>query len=80
MPRRGVSARTFAGCATRGLTPVRLADATDLSHLFLSRMERGLAQPRLASLRRCRLLVVKEGAAEAGTRRPQTGSTDPRAL
>jgi transcriptional regulator with XRE-family HTH domain len=36
----------------RGLTLVRLADATDLSHPFLSQMERGLAQPSLASLRR----------------------------
>ena len=36
----------------RGLTLVRLADATDLSHPFLSQLERGLAQPSLASLRR----------------------------
>jgi transcriptional regulator with XRE-family HTH domain len=36
----------------RGLTLVKLAAATDLSHPFLSQMERGLAQPSLASLRR----------------------------
>lgn len=36
----------------RGLTLVKLAEATDLSHPFLSQMERGLAQPSLASLRR----------------------------
>ena len=36
----------------RGLTLVRLAEATDLSHPFLSQMERGLAGPSLASLRR----------------------------
>ena len=38
--------------ARRGLTLVRLAAATDLSHPFLSQLERGLAQPSLASLRR----------------------------
>ncbi len=37
---------------TRGLTLVKLADATDLSHPFLSQIERGLARPSLASLRR----------------------------
>lgn len=36
----------------RGLTLVRLAGATELSHPFLSQLERGLAQPSLASLRR----------------------------
>jgi transcriptional regulator with XRE-family HTH domain len=36
----------------RGLTLVRLAEATDLSHPFLSQLERGLAQPSLSSLRR----------------------------
>lgn len=36
----------------RRLTLVQLADATDLSHPFLSQLERGLAQPSLASLRR----------------------------
>lgn len=36
----------------RGLTLVRLAAATELSHPFLSQVERGLAQPSLASLRR----------------------------
>ncbi|MDR6200045.1 transcriptional regulator with XRE-family HTH domain [Microbacterium sp. SORGH_AS428] len=36
----------------RGLTLVRLAAATELSHPFLSQLERGLAQPSLASLRR----------------------------
>jgi transcriptional regulator with XRE-family HTH domain len=36
----------------RGLTLVRLAQATDLSHPFLSQLERGLAQPSLSTLRR----------------------------
>jgi transcriptional regulator with XRE-family HTH domain len=37
---------------TRGLTLVQLATATELSHPFLSQLERGLAQPSLGSLRR----------------------------
>lgn len=36
----------------RGLTLVQLAEATALSHPFLSQLERGLAQPSLSSLRR----------------------------
>jgi transcriptional regulator with XRE-family HTH domain len=36
----------------RGMTLVRLAEATDLSHPFLSQLERGLAQPSLSTLRR----------------------------
>lgn len=36
----------------RGMTLVRLADTTDLSHPFLSQLERGLAQPSLSSLRK----------------------------
>jgi transcriptional regulator with XRE-family HTH domain len=36
----------------RRLTLVQLAAATELSHPFLSQLERGLAQPSLASLRR----------------------------
>lgn len=36
----------------RELTLVRLAEATELSHPFLSQIERGLAQPSLGSLRR----------------------------
>lgn len=36
----------------RGMTLVQLADATGLSHPFLSQLERGLAQPSLSSLRR----------------------------
>jgi transcriptional regulator with XRE-family HTH domain len=36
----------------RGDTLVRLAERTDLSHPFLSQLERGLAQPSLSSLRR----------------------------
>lgn len=36
----------------RGLTLVQLASATDLSHPFLSQLERGLAQPSLSTLRR----------------------------
>lgn len=41
----------------RGLTLVRLAEATDLSHPFLSKIERGLAQPSLGSLRRIALAL-----------------------
>lgn len=41
----------------RGLTLVRLAEATDLSHPFLSQLERGLAQPSLSSLRRIALAL-----------------------
>lgn len=41
----------------RGLTLVKLAEATDLSHPFLSQVERGLAQPSLASLRRIALAL-----------------------
>lgn len=37
---------------TRNLTLVQLAAATELSHPFLSQLERGLAQPSLGSLRR----------------------------
>lgn len=36
----------------REMTLVRLADATGLSHPFLSQLERGLAQPSLSTLRR----------------------------
>ncbi|PVW05320.1 XRE family transcriptional regulator [Microbacterium sp. Gd 4-13] len=36
----------------RAMTLVQLADATDLSHPFLSQLERGLAQPSLSTLRR----------------------------
>lgn len=36
----------------RGLTLVQLAEATALSHPFLSQLERGLAQPSLSSLRK----------------------------
>ncbi|MEV8135509.1 helix-turn-helix domain-containing protein [Microbacterium aurantiacum] len=36
----------------RGLTLVQLAERIDLSHPFLSQLERGLAQPSLGSLRR----------------------------
>lgn len=41
----------------RGLTLVRLARATELSHPFLSQLERGLAQPSLGSLRRIALAL-----------------------
>ncbi len=37
---------------TRGMTLVQLAERTELSHPFLSQLERGLAQPSLGSLRR----------------------------
>lgn len=41
----------------RGLTLVQLAAATELSHPFLSQIERGLAQPSLGSLRRIALAL-----------------------
>ena len=41
----------------RGMTLVQLADATDLSHPFLSQLERGLAQPSLSTLRRIALAL-----------------------
>jgi transcriptional regulator with XRE-family HTH domain len=41
----------------RGLTLVQLAEATDLSHPFLSQLERGLAQPSLSSLRKIALAL-----------------------
>ena len=41
----------------RGLTLVQLAAATELSHPFLSQLERGLAQPSLGSLRRIALAL-----------------------
>jgi transcriptional regulator with XRE-family HTH domain len=54
----------------RALTLVQLADATDLSHPFLSQLERGLAQPSLSSLRRIAVALQTSpieliGAAEA---------------
>ncbi len=42
---------------TRGLTLVQLAERTELSHPFLSQLERGLAQPSLGSLRRIALAL-----------------------
>jgi len=41
----------------RGLTLVQLAASTELSHPFLSQLERGLAQPSLGSLRRIALAL-----------------------
>src|SRR3546814_19856117 len=41
----------------RGRTLVQLAEATGLSHPFLSQLERGLAQPSLSSLRRTALAL-----------------------
>ncbi|MBB2977129.1 transcriptional regulator with XRE-family HTH domain [Microbacterium endophyticum] len=41
----------------RGLTLVQLAGETELSHPFLSQLERGLAQPSLGSLRRIALAL-----------------------
>ncbi|WP_460775475.1 helix-turn-helix domain-containing protein [Microbacterium sp. GXF7504] len=41
----------------RELTLVQLAAATELSHPFLSQLERGLAQPSLGSLRRIALAL-----------------------
>jgi transcriptional regulator with XRE-family HTH domain len=41
----------------RSMTLVQLAGATDLSHPFLSQLERGLAQPSLSTLRRVALAL-----------------------
>ncbi len=41
----------------RGMTLVQLAEATALSHPFLSQLERGLAQPSLSSLRKIALAL-----------------------
>jgi transcriptional regulator with XRE-family HTH domain len=51
-PSRRLGAHVRALRKLRGLTLVQLADATGLSHPFLSQLERGLAQPSLGSLRR----------------------------
>ncbi|MFT4211038.1 MAG: XRE family transcriptional regulator [Microbacterium sp.] len=61
----------------RGLTLVQLATATELSHPFLSQLERGLAQPSLGSLRRIALALETSpieliAAAEA----PAAGAMD----
>lgn len=49
---RRLGARIRELRTARGLTLVQLAGATDLSHPFISQLERGLAQPSLATLRR----------------------------
>lgn len=49
---RRLGARIRELRTARGLTLVQLAAATDLSHPFISQLERGLAQPSLATLRR----------------------------
>jgi mannose-6-phosphate isomerase-like protein (cupin superfamily)/DNA-binding XRE family transcriptional regulator len=49
---RRLGARIRELRTARRLTLVQLAGATELSHPFLSQLERGLAQPSLASLRR----------------------------
>lgn len=49
---RRLGARIREIRTARRLTLVQLAAATELSHPFLSQLERGLAQPSLASLRR----------------------------
>ncbi len=49
---RRLGARIRELRTARGLTLVQLASATDLSHPFISQLERGLAQPSLATLRR----------------------------
>ncbi|MFG6503562.1 helix-turn-helix domain-containing protein [Microbacterium sp. P05] len=73
----------------RGMTLVRLADATDLSHPFLSQLERGLAQPSLSTLRRIALALETspieliaaadapaQGAAEIEVHRSDEGLVD----
>lgn len=54
---RRLGARIRELRTARGLTLVQLASATELSHPFLSQLERGLAQPSLASLRRIALAL-----------------------
>jgi transcriptional regulator with XRE-family HTH domain len=53
--RLGAAIRSFRHA--RGRTLVQLAEATGLSHPFLSQLERGLAQPSLSSLRRIALAL-----------------------
>ncbi len=61
----------------RGLTLVQLAAATDLSHPFLSQLERGLAQPSLGSLRRI-AVALETSPIEliAAAEEPFEGATD----
>ncbi len=54
---RRLGARIRELRTARGLTLVQLAAATDLSHPFISQLERGLAQPSLATLRRMALAL-----------------------
>ncbi|MDF2492781.1 MAG: hypothetical protein K0Q58_1359 [Microbacterium sp.] len=71
---RRLGARIRELRTARGLTLVQLAGATELSHPFLSQLERGLAQPSLASLRRIavaletspiELIAASDGADDA---------------
>ena len=61
----------------RGLTLVQLATATELSHPFLSQLERGLAQPSLGSLRRI-AVALETSPIEliAAAEEPTDGSRD----
>ncbi|MDX2376311.1 XRE family transcriptional regulator [Microbacterium sp. LRZ72] len=61
---------------TRGLTLVTLAEATELSHPFLSQLERGLAQPSLSSLRRI-AIALETSPIELIADADAAGSADP---
>ena len=61
----------------RGMTLVGLAEAADLSHPFLSQLERGLARPSMASLERiARALGTSQLELFAGTEEPAVGGVD----
>ncbi|MFJ4037116.1 helix-turn-helix domain-containing protein [Microbacterium sp. NPDC090007] len=58
----------------RGLTLTQLAEAADLSHPFLSQLERGLARPSMASLERlARALGTSRVELIAGSEPPRAG-------
>jgi transcriptional regulator with XRE-family HTH domain len=60
----------------RGLTLVQLATATELSHPFLSQLERGLAQPSLGSLRRIAVALETSPIELIAASEEPLGSTD----
>jgi quercetin dioxygenase-like cupin family protein len=57
----GIGARIRAHRREQGLTLVRLAALTELSHPFLSQLERGHARPSMVSLERPTVVRADEG-------------------
>ncbi|MDH4117067.1 MAG: XRE family transcriptional regulator [Acidimicrobiia bacterium] len=68
---RGLGGRIRERRRSLGLTLVELAGATDLSHPFLSQIERDQAKPSMASLRR---IAGALGVSEAALLAPSTAS------